>query len=83
MFDLDYLTNYMNYMPVVEENQASKTAGPQETNPNAGSESSEESFVLPLCSTYSTTAKNSNGKFKENAEPKPPSSQLTQKIKLF
>ncbi|GJU70341.1 putative ribonuclease H-like domain-containing protein [Tanacetum coccineum] len=35
LFDLDYLTDSMNYQPVRSENQANKHAGPQETNHNA------------------------------------------------
>ncbi|GKA33412.1 putative ribonuclease H-like domain-containing protein [Tanacetum coccineum] len=38
LFDLDYLTNSMNYQPVRSENQANKHAGPQEANQNAGTE---------------------------------------------
>ncbi|GJZ23021.1 putative ribonuclease H-like domain-containing protein [Tanacetum coccineum] len=36
LFDLDYLTDSMNYQPVRSENQANKHAGPQEANHNAG-----------------------------------------------
>nr|GEZ61611.1 ribonuclease H-like domain-containing protein [Tanacetum cinerariifolium] len=36
MFDLDYLTNSMNYEPVSLENQANKSAGLTEANNNAG-----------------------------------------------
>ncbi|GKB78038.1 putative ribonuclease H-like domain-containing protein [Tanacetum coccineum] len=32
LFDLDYLTDSMNYQPVRSENQANKHAGPQEAN---------------------------------------------------
>nr|GFA07258.1 retrovirus-related Pol polyprotein from transposon TNT 1-94 [Tanacetum cinerariifolium] len=35
MFDLIYLTNSMNYEPVSIENQANKSAGPQEANNSA------------------------------------------------
>ncbi|GJW25559.1 putative ribonuclease H-like domain-containing protein [Tanacetum coccineum] len=38
LFDLDYLTDSMNYQPVRLENQANKHAGPQEANQNAGTE---------------------------------------------
>ncbi|GJV92356.1 ribonuclease H-like domain-containing protein [Tanacetum coccineum] len=38
LFDLDYLTDSMNYQPVRLENQANKHAGPQEANHNAGTE---------------------------------------------
>nr|GFB61726.1 Gag-Pol polyprotein [Tanacetum cinerariifolium] len=34
MFDLDYLTNSMNYEPDLSENQAKKSAGPKEANHN-------------------------------------------------
>nr|GEZ01070.1 hypothetical protein [Tanacetum cinerariifolium] len=36
MFDLDYLTNSMNYKPVSVENQANKSAGLKEANNSAG-----------------------------------------------
>nr|GEZ69318.1 hypothetical protein [Tanacetum cinerariifolium] len=36
MFDLDYLTNSMNYEPVLVENQANKSTGPKEANNSAG-----------------------------------------------
>nr|GEV21314.1 putative ribonuclease H-like domain-containing protein [Tanacetum cinerariifolium] len=32
MFDLDYLTNSMNYEPILIENQANKSTGPKEDN---------------------------------------------------
>ncbi|GJS98072.1 putative ribonuclease H-like domain-containing protein [Tanacetum coccineum] len=35
LFDLDYLTDSMNYQPVRSENQANKTAGPKEANHSA------------------------------------------------
>ncbi|GJZ37238.1 ribonuclease H-like domain-containing protein [Tanacetum coccineum] len=35
LFDLDYLTDSMNYQPVRSENQANKTAGPEEANHSA------------------------------------------------
>ncbi|GKA30652.1 putative ribonuclease H-like domain-containing protein [Tanacetum coccineum] len=35
LFDLNYLTNSMNYQPVRTENQANKSAGPKETNHSA------------------------------------------------
>ncbi|GKC74749.1 retrovirus-related pol polyprotein from transposon TNT 1-94, partial [Tanacetum coccineum] len=38
LFDLDYLTDSMNYQPVRSENQANKHAGPQEANHNAGTQ---------------------------------------------
>ncbi|GJS82621.1 putative reverse transcriptase domain-containing protein [Tanacetum coccineum] len=36
LFDIDYLTDSMNYQPVRSENQANKHASPQEANQNAG-----------------------------------------------
>ncbi|GJX98191.1 putative ribonuclease H-like domain-containing protein, partial [Tanacetum coccineum] len=35
LFDLDYLTDSRNYQPVRSENQANKTAGPEEANHSA------------------------------------------------
>nr|GEV93003.1 reverse transcriptase domain-containing protein [Tanacetum cinerariifolium] len=68
MFDLDYLTNSMNYEPVSLENQANKSAGPQEANNSAGTQANDDQgthseeidlhdkhFILPICSAYSTT----------------------------
>nr|GFB91574.1 hypothetical protein [Tanacetum cinerariifolium] len=40
MFDLDYLTNSMNYEPISVENQANKSARPKEAN-NSVTQSSE------------------------------------------
>ncbi|GJS91134.1 putative ribonuclease H-like domain-containing protein [Tanacetum coccineum] len=67
-FDLDYLTDSMNYQPVRSENQANKHAGQQEANHNAGTEdtidvgnsktedeSTQDCFVLPIWSSYSLT----------------------------
>ncbi|GJV71610.1 hypothetical protein Tco_1491605 [Tanacetum coccineum] len=68
LFDLDYLTDSMNYQPIRSENQANKHAGPQEANHNAGTEdiidagdsekedeSAQDCFVLPIWSSYSST----------------------------
>ncbi|GJT31508.1 ribonuclease H-like domain-containing protein [Tanacetum coccineum] len=38
LFDLDYLTDSMNYQPVRSENQANKTAGPKEANHSVGTQ---------------------------------------------
>ncbi|GJT70151.1 putative ribonuclease H-like domain-containing protein [Tanacetum coccineum] len=72
LFDLDYLTDSMNYQPVRSENQANKHAGPQEANHNAGTkdiidagdsekeaESAQDYFVLPIWSSCSSTVKRS------------------------
>ncbi|GJT25487.1 putative ribonuclease H-like domain-containing protein [Tanacetum coccineum] len=48
LFDLDYLTDSMNYQPVRSENQANKTAGPKEANHSAvkSSETKNEAEAL-------------------------------------
>nr|GEU47699.1 retrovirus-related Pol polyprotein from transposon TNT 1-94 [Tanacetum cinerariifolium] len=79
MFDLDYLTNSMNYEPVLVENQANKSAGPKEANNSVGLQANddqganseeidlnEEHFVLPIWSAYSTTVKISRYKIEKN-----------------
>ncbi|GJZ21275.1 hypothetical protein Tco_0558314 [Tanacetum coccineum] len=68
LFDLDYLTDSMNYHPVSSENQANPHAGQQEANQNAGTEetidagdsdkedeSTQDCFVLPIWPSYSST----------------------------
>ncbi|GJR28904.1 putative ribonuclease H-like domain-containing protein [Tanacetum coccineum] len=75
LFDLDYLTDSMNYQPVSTENKANKTACPKEANTNActkddidagnskrEAEPAEEYFVLPLWSSYTSTVKSSEAK---------------------
>ncbi|GJW72271.1 putative ribonuclease H-like domain-containing protein [Tanacetum coccineum] len=72
LFDLDYLTDSMNYQPVRSENQANKHAGPQEANQNVGTkdnidagnsaieaEYAQNYFVLPIWSSYTSTVKSS------------------------
>nr|GEU73069.1 hypothetical protein [Tanacetum cinerariifolium] len=79
MFDLDYLTNSMNYEPVSVENQANKSAGPKEANNSVGTQANddqgvnskeielnEEHFILPIWSAYSTTIKSSGDKIEKN-----------------
>nr|GEX48885.1 ribonuclease H-like domain-containing protein [Tanacetum cinerariifolium] len=79
MFDLDYLTNSMNYEPVSVENQANKSACPKEANNSAGTQANddqganfeeinlnEEHFILPIWSAYSTTVKRSRDKIEKN-----------------
>nr|GEW93652.1 ribonuclease H-like domain-containing protein [Tanacetum cinerariifolium] len=69
MFDLDYLTNSMNYEPVLVENQANKSAGLKEVNNSAGTQASdnqganseeinlnEEHFILNICTNLINTA---------------------------
>ncbi|GJW28595.1 putative ribonuclease H-like domain-containing protein [Tanacetum coccineum] len=85
LFDLDYLTDSMNYQPVRSENQANKHAGPQEANHNAGTkdnidagdskkedESAQDYFVLPIWSSYSSTVKRSTEKDAGEASTKHP-----------
>ncbi|GJR76671.1 putative ribonuclease H-like domain-containing protein [Tanacetum coccineum] len=75
LFDLDYLTDSMNYQPVRSENQANKTAGPKEANHSAGTqdnidagnskmeaEPAQDYFVLPIWSSYTSTVKSSETK---------------------
>ncbi|GJY44883.1 putative ribonuclease H-like domain-containing protein [Tanacetum coccineum] len=75
LFNLDYLTDSINYQPVRLENQATKNAGPQEANTSAGTQDNtvagnsdmedepvQEYCVLPLWSSYSLTIKSSEVK---------------------
>ncbi|GJQ93646.1 ribonuclease H-like domain-containing protein [Tanacetum coccineum] len=75
LFDLDYLTDSMNYQPVRSENQANKHAGPKEANHSVGTqdnidagnskmeaESAQDYFVLPIWSSYTSTVKSLEAK---------------------
>ncbi|GKA10630.1 ribonuclease H-like domain-containing protein [Tanacetum coccineum] len=75
LFDLDYLTDSMNYQPVRSENQANKTVGQKEANHSAGTQDNidtgysekeakpaQEYCVLPLWSSYTSTIKSSEAK---------------------
>ncbi|GJT64993.1 ribonuclease H-like domain-containing protein [Tanacetum coccineum] len=68
LFDLDYLTDSMNYHSVRSENQANLHASQQEANQNAGTEdiidagdsekedkSAQDCFVPPIWPSYSST----------------------------
>ncbi|GJS68510.1 putative ribonuclease H-like domain-containing protein [Tanacetum coccineum] len=68
LFDLDYLTDSMNYLSVSSENQANIHAGQQETNQNEGTkdkivagdsdkedESAQDCFEVPYWHSYSST----------------------------
>ncbi|GKA32634.1 putative ribonuclease H-like domain-containing protein [Tanacetum coccineum] len=84
LFDLDYLTDSMNYQPVTVENKANKTAGPKEANHSAGTqdnidagnsemetEPAQEYFVLPVWSSYTSIVKSleaKNGDVKPNGD---------------
>nr|GFB54275.1 ribonuclease H-like domain-containing protein [Tanacetum cinerariifolium] len=71
LFDIDSLTNSMNYIPVSVGNQTNKNAGPQDTNSNAGTKdnvnagkevSDQHYIVLPLWSSISSTFKSLDDK---------------------
>ncbi|GJX48710.1 retrovirus-related pol polyprotein from transposon TNT 1-94 [Tanacetum coccineum] len=75
LFDLDYLTDSMNYQPVTIENKANKTAGPKEANHSAGTQDkidakisnmeaqpAQEYFVLQIWSSYTSTVKSLEAK---------------------
>nr|GEV34238.1 hypothetical protein [Tanacetum cinerariifolium] len=79
MFDLDYLTNYMNYEHVSVANQANKSTSLKEANNSAGTQANddqgtnseeinlnEEHFVLHIWSAYSTTIKSLGDKIEKN-----------------
>ncbi|GJW57267.1 ribonuclease H-like domain-containing protein [Tanacetum coccineum] len=42
LFDLDYLTNSINYQPVTAENKANKTTSPKEANNSAGTQDNND-----------------------------------------
>nr|GEZ48820.1 DUF4219 domain-containing protein/UBN2 domain-containing protein [Tanacetum cinerariifolium] len=78
LFDIDFLTNSMNYIPASAGNQTDKNAGPQDTNGNAGTQdnvdagtevSDQHHIVLPLWSFISSTYKSSDDKA-EDDKPK-------------
>nr|GEX87215.1 hypothetical protein [Tanacetum cinerariifolium] len=96
MFDLDYLINSMNYEPVLVENQANKSAGPKEANNSAGTQAnddqgassveidlSEEHFILPIWSAYSTTVKSSGDKIKKTTNFKTCEKPVSQVEQVF
>ncbi|GJT89783.1 putative ribonuclease H-like domain-containing protein [Tanacetum coccineum] len=75
LFDLDYLTDSMNYQPITAENKANKSAGPKEANHSAGTQKNidtgdskkdvkpaQEYCVLPSWSSYTSTIKSSEVK---------------------
>ncbi|GJY88119.1 putative ribonuclease H-like domain-containing protein [Tanacetum coccineum] len=78
LFDINSLTNSMNYQPVSAGNQSNKNAGPQETNGNtclkknvdAGQTeeenvSTQQYIVFPLWSSISSSYKSSDDKAKD------------------
>ncbi|GKA52979.1 putative ribonuclease H-like domain-containing protein [Tanacetum coccineum] len=83
LFDLDYLTDSMNYQPVRSENQANKHVGPQEANHNAGTEdninagdseikaeSAQDYFILLIWSSYTSIVKSTKAKDAEAEKEK-------------
>nr|GEU84061.1 hypothetical protein [Tanacetum cinerariifolium] len=96
MFDLDYLTNSMNYEPVLVENQANKSAGPKEANNSTGTEANndqganseeidlyDEHFVLPIWTAYSTTIKSSRDKISKTSNCKTCEKPVSQVEQIF
>ncbi|GJU28796.1 putative ribonuclease H-like domain-containing protein, partial [Tanacetum coccineum] len=78
IFDIDSLTNSMNYHPVTAGNQTNKNTGPQETNGNTGLKknvdagqteeenvSTQQYIVFPLWSSISSSYKSSDDKAKD------------------
>nr|GEX74074.1 ribonuclease H-like domain-containing protein [Tanacetum cinerariifolium] len=71
LFDINSLTNSMNYIPVSAGNQTNKNTSPQDTNGNAGTQdnvdakkevSDQHYIMLPLWSSISSTFKSSDDK---------------------
>nr|GEZ20971.1 hypothetical protein [Tanacetum cinerariifolium] len=96
IFDLDYLTNSMNYEPVSVENQANKSEGLKEANNSVGTQANddqdanseeinlpEEHFVLPIWSAYSTTVKSSRDKIEKNIDFKTCEKPVSQVEQIF
>ncbi|GJV61262.1 putative ribonuclease H-like domain-containing protein [Tanacetum coccineum] len=92
LFDLDYLTDSMNYQPVTAENKANKTVGPKEANSSAGTQdnidtgysekevkSAQEYCVLPLWSSYTSTVKSSKAKNRDENPKKDTGSKSNEK----
>ncbi|GJU78020.1 putative ribonuclease H-like domain-containing protein [Tanacetum coccineum] len=83
LFDLDYLTDSMNYHSVRLENQANLHAGQQESNQNSGTkdkiavgdsekevESDQDCFELPIWHSYSSTNKSASKSDKKRGGPR-------------
>ncbi|GJZ68783.1 putative ribonuclease H-like domain-containing protein [Tanacetum coccineum] len=79
IFDIDSLTNSMNYQPVTAWNQTNKNAGLQETNGNTGLKknvdagqtkeenvSTQQYIVFPLWSSISSSYKSSDDKAEDD-----------------
>nr|GEV12670.1 hypothetical protein [Tanacetum cinerariifolium] len=96
MFNLDYLTNSMNFEPVSVENQANKSVGLKEANNSLGTQVNddqganseeidlhEEHFVLPIWSAYLTTIKRSGDKLEKNTIFKTCEKPISQVEQIF
>nr|GFD47191.1 hypothetical protein [Tanacetum cinerariifolium] len=59
LFDIDSLTQTMNYHPVLAENQTNSNAGFQDTE-KAGEEGTQTYVLFPVLSDGSTNPKNNN-----------------------
>ncbi|GJX60034.1 putative ribonuclease H-like domain-containing protein [Tanacetum coccineum] len=83
LFDLDYLTDSMNYHSVRSENQANQNAGQQESNQKAGTkdkidagdsekedESNQDCFELPIWHSYSSTNSSASKSDKKGGGPR-------------
>ncbi|GKC85105.1 hypothetical protein Tco_1140822 [Tanacetum coccineum] len=79
LFDIDSLTNSMNYQPITTRNQTNKNACPQETNGNTGLKksidarqteeenvSTQQYIVLPLWYSISSSYKSSDDKVEDD-----------------
>ncbi|GJR39315.1 retrovirus-related pol polyprotein from transposon TNT 1-94 [Tanacetum coccineum] len=79
LFDIDSLTNSMNYQPVTAGNQTNKNAGPQEANGNTGLKqsvdagqseeknvSTQQYIVFPLWSSISSSYKSSDETYRND-----------------
>ncbi|GJX87708.1 putative ribonuclease H-like domain-containing protein [Tanacetum coccineum] len=79
LFDIDSLTNSMNYQPVTVGNQTNKNAGPQEANGDTGLKksvdarqseeknvSTQQYIVFPLWSSISSSYKSSDESYKND-----------------
>ncbi|GKD37350.1 reverse transcriptase domain-containing protein, partial [Tanacetum coccineum] len=79
LFDIDSLTNSMNYQPVTAGNQTNKNAGPQEANGDTGLKksvddrqskeknvSTQQYIVFPLWSSISSSYKSSDESYKND-----------------
>ena len=80
MFDLDYLTDSMNYIPVSLENQANPNAGTSEDTNNAGTTNEEndspENLIIPTTVRLSADA---NGTKQPSTQDKVPDSEAQAK----